>query len=168
MANTRQTTANKEVKEPEELNMETKVNVVSLAKWKVSFARTQDGMGTAVIIPPGGSIRLTRAEIVAQVQNGNNLFCGIDGKGSHATLYINDKATRVEVGFESEDTEQDILTDEKVKELFNLSQTKFEKALREAVVTRTEKNAIMEFIRKLELNDYKKIKVVENYTHYTL
>ena len=59
-------------------------------------------------------------------------------------------------------------SDEKVKELFNLSQTKFEKALREAVVTRTEKNAIMEFIRKLELNDYKKIKVVENYTHYTL
>lgn len=159
---------NKVVEEVEELNLDAKVNVVSLAKWEVSFTRlTDSGMGT-VRIMPGGVAKLSRNEIIAQVQSGNALFAGTDGAGSHATLYIDDKQTRVELGFEGDGFEQCILTAEKVKAMFAMTQPKFEKELPNIVVTRTEKNAIIDFIRTLGLNDYAKIKVVENYTHYKL
>lgn len=159
---------NKVVDEVDELNLDVKVSVVSLAKWEVSFARLSDsGIGT-VRIMPGGTAKLSRNEIIAQVQSGNPLFAGTDGVGSHATLYVDDKPTRVELGFEGDGFEQCILTADKVKEMFKMTQQKFEKELPNVVVTRTEKNAIMEFIRVLGLNDYAKIKVVENYTHYKL
>ena len=85
--------------QPEELNLETKVTVKSIADWTVGFARRADGYGD-ITIAPKGSVRLSRNEIITQVQNGNKLFAGIDGVGSHPTLIIEDAPTRIEVGFE--------------------------------------------------------------------
>ena len=104
-----------------------------------------------------------------QTQNGNRLFTGTDTRGSHATLYIEDKATRVEVDFESEDgkVKQEILNDEKVKYLFGLKTDKsFEENLRKTVVTRAEKYAIVKIIKRLKFDNYSKMKIVENYTGY--
>lgn len=156
-----------EVAEDEELNLDVKVNVKNLSNWEVAFNRIQEGMG-AVRIMPGGSQRLTRGEIIAQVQNGNKLFAGIDGMGSHANIYIDDKATRVELGFEDDDREQQILTLDSAKKLLVLPQAKYESKFNETIVTRSEKHAIMDFMRQLNINDYAKIRFAEIYTHCKL
>ena len=150
------------------LNLEEKVTVRNLAGWTVGFARLAEMHGD-VSIPPEGTVRLSRNEIIMQTQNGNRLFTGTDTKGSHAELYIEDKATRIEVDFESEDgkVKQDILTDEKVKYLFSLKTDKsFEENLKKSVVTRAEKYAIVKIIKRLKIDNYSKMKIVENYTGY--
>ena len=152
----------------EKLNLEEKVTVRNLAGWTVGFARLAEMHGD-VSIPPEGTARLSRNEIIMQTQNGNRLFTGTDTRGSHATVYIEDKTTRIEVDFESEDgkVKQDILTNDKVKYLFGLKTDKaFEENLRKTVVTRAEKYAIVKIIKKLKIDNYSKMKIVENYTGY--
>ena len=152
----------------EKLNLEEKVTVRNLAGWTVGFARLAEMHGD-VSIPPEGTVRLSRNEIIMQTHNGNRLFTVTDTRGSHATIYIEDKATRVEVDFESEDgkVKQDILTDEKVKYLFSLKTDKsFEENLKKSVITPAEKYAIVKIIKKLKIDNYSKMKIVENYTGY--
>lgn len=158
---------NDEVVAPAELNLDAKVTVKNLAGWNVGFARIQDGIGDVNIVAEG-SIRLSRNEIIAQIQSGNKLFTGVDGRGSHATLYIDDAPTRYEVDFESKRCPQAILTDKVVNDLFSLNQSEFERQLPEKVVTRAEKYAVMNLIKKLKLDGYQKIRFTERYTGYTL
>lgn len=150
-----------------ELNLDTKVTVKNIAAWKVGFARRADGYGD-ISISPGGSVRLSRNEIISQVQNGNKLFTGTDGLGSHATLYINDAPTRVEVGFEeAKGAKQLIFTNIDVKKLFAIgTQDKFEEEFKRFIYTRAEKFAIIEAMKKEKVNDYSKIRFVEEYTGY--
>ena len=99
------------------------------------------------------------------------LLSGIDDRGSHATLYVDDKPTRVEVDFDSEDgtVTQAVLTTDAVKKLFDYKTMKtFETKLQELVVTRAEKIAILEIIKKEKFNDFEKIRVVENYVGYNI
>lgn len=151
----------------EELDLEKKVTVKNIAGWNVGFARRVDGFGD-VTISPNGSIKLSRNEIIAQIQNGNKLFSGIDGHGSHATLYIDDAPTRLEVEFDTDGAPQNVLAHVNLKTLFGgkLSQTEFEDKFREAIHTRAEKYAIMEQMRKAGINEYTKIRFAEQYTGY--
>lgn len=150
------------------LNLDEKVTVRNIAGWNVGFARLADIKGD-VVIPAEGTVRLTRNEIIMQTQNGNRLFNGIDTIGSHATLFIEDKDTRIEVEFESEDgkRKQDVLNEDKVKYMFNLKTDKsFFENLEKNIVTRAEKYALVKMIKKMRLNDFSKMKMVENYTGY--
>ena len=152
-----------------ELNLEQKVTVKSIAPWTTGFKRIESNGD--VTIPPEGSVRLTRSEIIAQVQNGNKLFCGEDDRGSHATLYIDDAETRAEVEFDSEEEKrtQTVLTSDVVQKLFGYKTIKtFEEKLKEYVKTRAEKCAILELIKKEKINDFEKIRIVENYTGYRI
>ena len=147
----------------EDFNLEKKVTVRSIAEWTTGFQRIETNGD--VTIPPNGTVRLSRGEIISQVQNGNLLFTGIDGQGSHATLYIEDKPTRIEADFETETSQQNVINKEHIDNLFNIKSMKdFESTLHSMVVTRAEKYAIMEFIRKGNFNDYNKVRAVENYT----
>lgn len=160
----------KEFQEVEELNLDAKVAVKSIANWETTFTRKVDGIGD-VIIAPNGTMKFSRAEIIGQVQSGNKLFTGLDGAGSHATLYIDDKATRVEVEFESEDGKitQKVYSDDKVKELFEIkSFESFKDKFTDAIKTRAEKRAVIETIKRLKLNDYAKIRFIENYTGFRI
>ena len=153
--------------QPEELNMDQKVTVRNLAGWTVGFRRIET-QGD-VTIPKEGTVRLSRSEIIAQIQSGNRLFIGIDDRGSHATLYIEDEPTRLEVEFDSKEEKrtQLILNSDLVKKLFDYKTMKtFEDKLHEYVVTRAEKFAITQIIKKLKLNDHEKIRMIENYTGY--
>ena len=148
-----------EIEQP--LNLEQQVTVRSIAGWNTGFARMLT-IGD-ITIPSKGAIRLSRNEIISQVHNGNNLFNGIDGRGSHATLIIEDKATLNEVGFDA----QSQFSDDLVLKLFNIKeQDMFEEELQKAIVTRAEKYALMISIVKQRLNDYSKIRFCENYTGY--
>lgn len=161
------TKVEKEVNEVAELNLDQKITIRNISSSLTGFRR-HDNTGD-VTIPPKGSIRLTRSEVLAQIQGGaNHLLLGEDGMGSHATLYIEDAPTRIEAGFESEDgkVKQVILTEAVVKELFAKKQQDFEKSFPEVVVTTFEKDAVMEIARKLGINDYRKIRFAEQYTGY--
>ena len=156
------------IKEPsidveEDFNLEKKVTVRSIAEWTTGFQRIETNGD--VTIPPHGTVRLSRGEIISQVQNGNLLFTGIDNQGSHATLYIEDKPTRIEADFETETSSQNVINKERVDDLFAIKSIKdFESTLHSMVVTRAEKYAIMGFIRKGNFNDYNKVRAVEDYT----
>lgn len=148
-----------------ELNLEQKVTVRSIAPWTTGFQRVET-IGD-VTIPANGSVRLSRSEIIAQIQNGNVLFTGVDSRGSHATLYIEDEPTRIEVDFDikEEKITQKVITVDAVKKLFEYKTMKtFEEKLKELVLTRAEKHAIANIIRKEKINDHEKVKLVENYT----
>ena len=160
-------TENVKLDQSEELNLEQKVTVRNLAGWPVGFRRIET-LGD-VTIPKEGMVRLSRGEIIAQTQSGNRLFNGIDERGSHATLYIEDEPTRLEVEFDSKEEKrtQFVLNTDIVKKLFDYKTMKsFEDKLHEYVVTRAEKYAITQIIKKLKLNDHEKIRVIEEYTGY--
>ena len=145
------------------VDLEKKVTVRSIAEWTTGFQRIETNGD--VTIPPNGTVRLSRGEIISQVQNGNLLFTGIDGQGSHATLYIEDKPTRIEADFETETSSQNVINKERVDDLFAIKSIKdFESTLHSMVITRAEKHAIMGFIRKGNFNDYNKVRAVEDYT----
>lgn len=168
---TRTTSVTTSVAEPKELNLDTKVTVRSIAGWNVAFARIADGATGDVNIMPRGTARLSRSEIIAQVQNDNKLFSGIDGKGSHATIVIEDAPTRVECDFETNDgsVKQKVFSNELVKSLFEIkNQTVFESSLKDAICTRAEKYALIEAIKELGLNDFSKIRFCEDYTGYNV
>lgn len=151
------------VEDIEDLNLDKIVNVRNLADWDVGFARRHDGQGD-VQITKNSTQRLSRNEIIAQINNGIKLFTGIDGHGGHATLYIEDAATRKYVGFETDDKEQEFFDIEKVKALFTLPQAEYEAGLRSYIVTRAEKHALMAAIKELGVNDYRKIVFATSYT----
>lgn len=150
----------------EDLNLDTKVTVKNLAGWDVTFARKHDGIG-AVIITKEGRQRLSRNEIQAQINDGNKLFIGI-GNGEHATIFIEDEATRKWVGFEDDNNPQKVFTDKVVEDLFAMTQGEFEQMLPYYIVTRAEKYALIEAIKRLGFNDYRKIVFATNYTGYKI
>lgn len=169
MANKTKKTADESVevveKVVEEFDLTKKVKVHSIADWGTSFGRS-NGVGS-VGFAPDSSMLVERSEIMYQIQNGNIAFVGIDGIGSHATFYIEDARTRQEIGFEDDERKQLFLTEDIVKKMFELkSMPAFEKAVKERVVTRAEKSAIIRMIKKLELNDYRKIRYLEDYTGF--
>lgn len=154
-----------EEKQEEEpmVNLEQQITVKSIATWNTGFARILT-VGD-VSIPAKGSVRLTRNEIISQVQNGNSLFNGIDGMGNHATLLINDDITRRYVGFENATQ----FSDAAVKKIFSISnQSEFESQLKNLIVTRAEKRALMFSIYNQKLNDFSKIRFCEKYTGLSL
>jgi len=152
--------------ENKEFDLDKKVTLKSIAPWGTSFRRTDGG---DVMIAPLGSVRIPRSEVLAQYQNNNKLINGIDGNGSHATLFIDDAETRRELGFDSEDgkTKQLVFSDELVKKVFEYkTQTAFEQHFKEAFVTKAEKHAVFDSIKRLKINDFSKIRFAENYTGF--
>ena len=147
------------------LNLDEKVTVKNFASWTVAFA-AKSTIGGDIQIPANGSIRLVRAEIIAQVQAMNKLFTGIDGRGNHATLYVEDEPTRLEIGFDDEELgNQVVLTDEVAKKLLEIpDQKEFENQFEDTVKTRAEKYKIIEDVKRLGINDFRKIRFIENYT----
>ena len=145
------------------LNLEQQVTVHNIARWPAVFQRLLT-IGD-VTVPKSGSIRLSRNEIISQIHNNNTLFNGTDGKGSHATLIVKDKATLEEVGFDPDKQ----FSEKAVKELFEERDNKlFEAKLKDFIVTRAEKYSLMNAIVKLGINDFTKIRICENYTGYKI
>lgn len=162
MAETEKTKV-KETVAVEEVRLDKKVMVRSIAPWLTGTSR-KTSMGD-ITIPPKGSILLTREEIIAQAQNGNRLLTGLDALGSHATWYIEDSFTREELTFDTESKKQTFLSEDTIKRIFDLkTQKAFEENIKSNVVTRAEKAYLLECIKSLGINDYKKIAFCVEYT----
>lgn len=153
----------KEIKgKTEEIRMEDKVTVTSIAPWATGFRRILT-VGD-VSIAPNGQIRLSREEVLAQGQSNNKLITGIDGAGSHATLYIEDEWTRRELGFDTDNTKQVVVNKKLVKEIFDKKTlSAFKKSVEENIVTRAEKFSLLSMIKTLKINEYDKVAFCEEY-----
>jgi hypothetical protein len=93
------------------------------------------------------------------------MFVGT-GNGNHARIYIENPELRKYVGFDSEDDKQKqfILTDEECKRILEYKTfIAFEKHLKEDVVSKHEMAIIMNYARKIKLNDYKQVVALENH-----
>lgn len=149
------------------LNMDEKIPVRNLCDWDIYFDRIET-IGT-VKIPRKGIMRIQRGEVQSQVYDRNPFFIGLDGKGSHAKVLIEDKDTRVLLGFESEDGKetQQVLDKERVKQIIEYkTMTTFKKKIEEEVKTHAEKAILVEEAKILGLNDHDKIKFIEEYTGF--
>ena len=149
------------------IDLNEKVVVKNLCSWGIGFPRINSNGDVSIM--PHGQITLTADEIQAQCYANNKLLVGNDGKGSHASAYINNKDLRIELDFESADEKesQNIIDEDKVKALFELKTlTTFKKRFEETIVTDAEKALVVDLIKKLKINDYDKIKYVESYTGY--
>lgn len=171
MANTKSTKTTKTQSEnttkvEERFDLDKQVTVRNIADWTVGFVRITS-MGD-VNIPPHGIILLTRAEIISQSQNGNRLINGTDGHGGHATVIIDDIPTLLYLGFiNSEDEKQLVFSDELLEEVFAIkNKDKFEETFKKTFVTRAEWQCVNDAIKRLGINDYSKIRFVENYTKF--
>lgn len=152
-----------------ELNMDAKVTVINLAPWPVGFPNHISRGDTCVAA--SGRTRVKREELVDQVSAGNKLLVGFDSYGSHATLYIDDEATRKYLEFDSEDgkRKQQVISDDKVKQWFELkTQSAFERNIKENVKTRAEKSFLLNAINRLKLDSYEKIHFCEDYCRFRL
>lgn len=149
------------------LNLDERVTVKNLCEWDLYFRRIE-GHGSVKFARKGIN-RLTRSEIQSQVFAANPMFVGTNGKGSNARLYIDDKDTRVLVGFESDDgkEKQNVLTPEKVRQIIEYKTfATFQKHVEESVKTKGEKLVFIEEAKKLKLNDHDRIKFIEEHTGY--
>lgn len=168
------------------LSLDEKISIKNLCNWIVGFKKIES-LGD-VSIPANTSIRLTRAEVMAQAESGNSLFVGTDGNGSHASIYITDEPTRIELGFEEAEkvteevtdettgkskkktvtkvvNKQKVLDDNKIKELFAIkSMNEFKTQIESYVQTFGEKQLIAEAVKKFKLNDYEKVQFIKSYT----
>lgn len=145
------------------LDMNAKITIKNLTSFPVGFIRI-NGQGE-VNIPANTSVLVERAEVVSQVQSGSILFCGEKHDKAHPWIFIDDKETRIYVGFDTEKVEQSVINEAKIKEVFDIkSKAQFEKAVKALVITFAEKKLLVETMNKLKVNDYNKIKFVEKYT----
>lgn len=144
-------------------DLDKKVTIRNLADWEVSFQRIDTNNYGDVLIPPNSVARLSRSEIVAQVNNGNKLFNGLDSIGSHATIYIEDIDTRKYLGFETDNEPQYIITINKIADILNLDYNQFVEEIRNKIKLRFEKRLLIKYLKELDINDYAKIRFCEDY-----
>lgn len=145
------------------LSMDEKILIKNLCEWNIYFKRI-NGVGD-ISLPPKTTIKIDRGEVISQVQTNNVFFVGSDGKGSHARIFIEDKPTRIECGFETEEKEQDVITESKVKEVFAAKNfNTFKKGIENIAKSHAEKVTLVNLVKKLNLNEYDKIKFIEAHT----
>ena len=147
----------------------TKVKLKNLTSWILTFKRI-NAIGD-VVMPPNSIITLSEDEVMAQIYNGNKLFIGDDGKGSHARIFIDNEDLRINAEFESKKTgkTQEVLTDKVLKEIFSeKTLPKFKEAVKDKIKTQAEKSKAVEFAKKSQLNDHDKIEFLEKYTGFKL
>jgi hypothetical protein len=150
------------------INMNDKSKVKNLCPWNVSWENINSTSDE--FIKANKFTYISNAEIEVQVQNGNVFFGGTDGLGSHARVYIENPEMREYLGFDNkvENKKQLILDDDKCKEIMEYKTfNTFKKHIAESVVTKQEKNKIMDYARKIKINDFDKIEFLQNHCGLT-
>ena len=143
-----------------EIHMNTRIRLINLAPWPVYFSRVNT-LGD-ISIQQGGTFMIDREELLAQCYNNNPLFMGTDGKGSHATVVIDDVEFKKQFDFPED---QEVLTDERLEKIFQYKRiADFQKAIKNGVVRDYEAHRLIDFIKRKQVNDYNKVRFVEEFT----
>ena len=107
-------------------------------------------------------LSLPVSEVLAQADNGNPDFVGYNRDGKHATFYIEDKETRIYLGFETEDgkTKQEIVDEQAVVNMFDaVNLQTFANLLVDKIVTGGEKQTLRDVLAAGKVNAHDKIEM---------
>lgn len=141
-------------------NMDSYTTVSNLADNDIYFSLVQGG---DIKIAAKGFRDMLNRDIVSLCNNSNVFFVGT-GNGANARIFIQNPELRIYVGFDSIDgkTNQQILTDEVCQEILDSkTQKQFEKVVLEKIVSYHEKVKLINYARKVKLNDFEKINFLE-------
>lgn len=153
--------------EEKTIKLDEKVTVRSIAQWTTGAKRVLSNGD--IQIQPNGTVSISREEILAQARNGNKLITGIDGYGSHATLYIEDEWVRRELEFDTDEKKQVFVDAKLIKSIYEAKTfNAFKKKIEENIVTRAEKVLLIETIKAQKFNDYERNVFCETYCGYKL
>lgn len=139
--------------------------VKNLCPWTISF--TLPISNGSVLLGANKKTSVNNEELIALCENANVMFFGIEN-GNHARVYIENDDLRKFVGYDSEDgkEKQFVLTDEECQKILDYKTiSTFEKHLKEKIICNHEKAKLVEYARKIKLNDYDKIVLIENHTN---
>lgn len=144
------------------LDLEKRSSIKNLCPWTVSF--TLPISGASVLLGADKKTSVNNQELVTLCENSNVMFTGI-GNGNHARIYIENEELRKYVGYDSDDgVKQFILTDEECQRILDYKTlSTFKKHLEDEVVANHEKAKIMKYARKIKINDYEKIMILEEF-----
>lgn len=173
MANTTKNETSRVAKPKREIQLTDRVFIENTRNWGLGFRAIESQKDISI---PAGAKRyaqLNVAEVMAQIQEGNIMFCGVDGLGNNAYLKILDDDVRKYV-FSYQEGESDIkpviLDTDSVKKLLNISDKKdFIKELKRLVVTEGDKKMIVPLAKKVGIDNvagYKRdeIEKISGYT----
>lgn len=95
------------------------------------------------------------------------MFVGTDGIGTHAKIYIDDKESRIHLGFESDNSTQNVIDQEAINKILAIkTQKSFEDNVKKSVKSDAEKAQLFEIAKSAGINDHSKIKFIEEYTGF--
>lgn len=146
------------------VNMNDKSKVINLCNYPVSWKRIT-AMGDEYL-KANASVYIANFELESQKDSGNLFIAGTDGLGSHAEVYIENPELREYFMFDNKEEKktQLIVNDEICKALFEYKQlSAFKKHLADTIANNHEKLKIMDYARKNKINDYEKIKALEDH-----
>lgn len=146
------------------LDMDKRSKVVNLCPWAVSFMLPNSN--GEVLLEANKSTTINNEELVTLADNQNVMFCGT-GDGNHARIYVENPDYRQYVGFDDPENKkiQFVLTSDECAKILELkTDSTFEKHVKEKIVLNHEKEIFMSYCRKTKLNDYNRIKFLEEYT----
>ncbi|MCP9283643.1 hypothetical protein [Bacillus safensis] len=147
------------------IDLDKKIKIKNLCSWDLYFKKFES-IGDFKL-PANGVRQITVAEVQSQVYDNVKMFAGTDGVGSHAKIYIDDKETRVHLGFESDDTTQNVIDQEAIKKILTLkTQKSFEDNVKKSIKLDSEKAQLFEVAKDSKINDHTKIKFIEEYTGF--
>lgn len=149
------------------INLDKKIAIKNLCSWDLYFKKLESHGDFR--LPANGIRQITVGEVQSQVFDNVKMFVGTDGQGSHAKIFIDDKETRVHLGFETaeNDSKQEVITPERIKQILAYkTQKTFEENVTKDIKLESEKAQLFEIAKKEKVNDYKKIKFIEEFTGF--
>ncbi|MCY7500104.1 MULTISPECIES: hypothetical protein [Bacillus] len=147
------------------IDLDKKIKIKNLCSWDLYFKKFESPGDFK--LPANGVRQITVAEVQSQVYDNVKMFAGTDGVGSHAKIYIDDKETRVHLGFESDDSTQNVVDQEAIKKILTLkTQKSFEDNVKKSIKLDSEKAQLFEVAKDSKINDHSKIKFIEEYTGF--
>jgi len=146
------------------VDLDKRSKVINLCPWDVSF--TLPNSKAEQLLEKNKTTTINNAELITLCENQDIMFFGTEN-GNHARIFIDNNELREHVGFDNPEEKQFqfVLSDEECAKIFELkTDSTFEKHIKNKVVLFHEKAIIMEYARKIKLNDYGRIKFLEEYT----
>lgn len=146
------------------LDLDKRSSVKNLCPWTISF--TLPISNASVLLGAYKKTTVNNQELITLCENSNVMFAGTEN-GNHARLQIENDEVLKYVGWISEDGKDKpfILTDEECQKILDYKTiSTFKKHLEEKVICNHEKAKIIDFARKIKLNDYDKIVILEEVT----
>ncbi|MGA4713154.1 hypothetical protein [Bacillus safensis] len=147
------------------INLDKKIKIKNLCSWDLYFKKIESHGDFK--LPANGVRQITLAEVQSQVYDNVKMFVGTDGVGTHAKIYIDDKESRIHLGFESDNSTQNVIDQEAINKILAIkTQKSFEDNVKKSVKSDAEKAQLFEIAKSADINDHSKIKFIEEYTGF--